>query len=136
MTQIDIAREFSASGEHRRALRVLRGLLAREAFHGNMFGMIIATMIDILLKTEDAEAATSWYAYWKEFETDADKLKPYEALEVLTGLVKLTESGAKNEVLSAKRAKTGKGVAKKKAVPSKGLEPPLPKDPPLQPELF
>ena len=86
--QIEIALEAADSGDTRRATRILDGLCARRAFHGDELRSIVKARIDLLVREKNIQAAADWYGLWKEFEVDEDKLKDYSSLELLLSLQK------------------------------------------------
>ena len=86
--QIEIAREAADSGDTQRATRILDGLCARRAFHGDELRSIVKARIDLLVREKNIQAAADWYGLWKEFEVNEDKLKDYSSLELMLSLQK------------------------------------------------
>ncbi|MDP2875048.1 MAG: hypothetical protein Q8O00_02620, partial [Holophaga sp.] len=113
-TQLDIARELATGGDREKALRIVQGLLFRDAFHGSVLRAVISTMIDLLMEDGQIEAAAGWYSMWKEFEPDPEKLEPYAPLELLNAAAKFSEDSerraARRQLLRRKKAEGNDAV--------------------------
>jgi len=83
LLQVEEALNLSHIGEHRRAHRILDGILARSAFHGDALRSVVSAKIDIFIKQKNLEAATTWLKLWEKFEIDKSRLERYIFLKLI-----------------------------------------------------